>query len=179
MFVNDREYEVIRALPEGKGGRSWIVTDGRKRYVLKEADSDLRSPREMTMATSRGYERLRKTGIRMPELVDVDYERNRILKEYIEGDNAFELVLKKGLDNSIIVQVYEMSEKAESAGFNIDYFPTNFVLKDGSLYYVDYDVDPYTEEWNLENWGIQYWSHTPELELYLDEYGTGQNQTEM
>lgn len=172
MRVNDREYTVIRPLPEGKTGLSWIVTDGQKQYVLKESYGDLITPEEQTRRQKLNYHQLEKAGIRIPTLVDVDYARNRILKEYIDGDNVFELVLRRGLDDSIVLQLYDMSEKAESAGCNIDYFPTNFVLKDGQLWYVDYDTDPYTEEWNLENWGIRYWSRTPELELYLREYGT-------
>lgn len=172
MRVNDREYTVIRPLPEGKTGLSWIVTDGQKQYVLKESYGDLITAEEQTRRQKLNYHQLEKAGIRIPALVDVDYARNRILKEYIDGDNVFELVLRRGLDDSIVLQLYDMSEKAESAGCNIDYFPTNFVLKDGQLWYVDYDTDPYTEEWNLENWGIRYWSRTPDLELYLREYGT-------
>lgn len=172
MFVNERDYTVVRQLPEGKSGTSWIVTDGEKQYVLKESAGDLMSPRELTERQSQSYQQLSKAGIRIPALVDVDYERNRILKEYIEGDNAFALVLRRDLDDSIVLQLYDMSQKAESAGCNIDYFPTNFVLKDDQLWYVDYDTNPYMEEWSLENWGIRYWSLTPELELYIHEYGT-------
>lgn len=44
-------------------------------------------------------------------------------------------------------------------GINIDYFPTNFVVQDGEIYYIDYECNQYMEEWNFENWGIKYWSH--------------------
>ena len=47
MFVNERDYTVLRQLPEGKSGTSWIVTDGEKQYVLKESAGDLMSPREL------------------------------------------------------------------------------------------------------------------------------------
>ena len=64
-----------------------------------------------------------------------------------------------------------MAEKAKNSGINIDYFPTNFIEKDGILYYVDYECNPYSDEWNFENWGIKYWSKTPEFLSYLNSLG--------
>ena len=53
---------------------------------------------------------------------------------------------------------------------NIDYFPTNFIMCDGVLYYVDYECNRYMEEWNFENWGVKYWSKTPEFFKYVEEH---------
>ena len=36
MEVNGRDYEVIRLLGKGKGGYSYLVTDGQRDYVLKQ-----------------------------------------------------------------------------------------------------------------------------------------------
>ena len=60
-----------------------------------------------------------------------------------------------------------MAAKAKEAGMNIDYFPTNFVIRDGLIWYVDYECNEYTEKWNFENWGIRYWSRTPEFLEHL------------
>ena len=49
----------------------------------------------------------------------------------------------------------------------IDYFPTNFVVNGGLLYYVDYECNAYMDEWSFENWGVKYWSRTPEFEQHL------------
>ena len=66
--------------------------------------------------------------------------------------------------------IAEMAEKARKAGLNIDYFPTNFVIRDGMIWYVDYECNEYMEEWNFENWGIKYWSRTPEFEEYVKQH---------
>ena len=50
-----------------------------------------------------------------------------------------------------------MCEKLYAAGLNIDYYPTNFVVRDGLLYYSDYECNGYMDQWNFENWGSQYW----------------------
>ena len=36
MTVNGREFEVLRLLGKGKGGYSYLVTDGERRFVLKQ-----------------------------------------------------------------------------------------------------------------------------------------------
>ena len=52
---------------------------------------------------------------------------------------------------------------------NIDYFPTNFVVQEDKLYYIDYECNDYMEEWNFENWGIKYWSQTKEFLEYVNK----------
>ena len=36
MYVNEKSYKVIKLLGHGKGGYSYLVTDGVKEYVLKQ-----------------------------------------------------------------------------------------------------------------------------------------------
>lgn len=49
-----------------------------------------------------------------------------------------------------------MEEQVKAADLNIDCIPTNFVIRSGLLYYVDYECSDYVEEWNSESRGIQY-----------------------
>ena len=65
------------------------------------------------------------------------------------------------------VGVQEMAALAKAAGLNIDYFPTNFVVQDSLIWYVDYECNEYMDAWNFENWGIKYWSRTDEFKDYL------------
>lgn len=36
MTINGKDFEVIKLLGKGKGGYSYLVTDGEKQYVLKQ-----------------------------------------------------------------------------------------------------------------------------------------------
>ena len=63
----------------------------------------------------------------------------------------------------------DMSRLLYAAHTNIDYFPTNFVVQDDELYYIDFECNAYMDEWNFENWGIRYWSKTPEFLQYMKE----------
>lgn len=38
------------------------------------------------------------------------------------------------------------------------------------IYYVDFECNDYMEEWNFENWGVKYWSKTPEFLQYVNEH---------
>jgi hypothetical protein len=80
-------------------------------------------------------------------------------------------LVKSDIDvSSYINEVRNMAMLAKNSNLNIDYFPTNFVVSNGLLYYVDYECNSYMEEWNFENWGIKYWSNTKEFIDYLNNH---------
>lgn len=106
----------------------------------------------------------------MPKLLDVDIKQERIVKEFIDGQTVFDMVLNDNLPPYCFGQIKQMCALLYSANLNIDYFPTNFVLQDGILFYVDYECNNYMSEWNFENWGIKYWSKTPEFLTYIEEH---------
>ena len=75
------------------------------------------------------------------------------------------------MEDRYLRQMEEICRKLYSAGLNIDYFPTNFIPRDGILYYIDYECNPYDPKWDFEHWGKAYWSKTPELLRYWEEHG--------
>ena len=172
--VCNLEYRIIRLLGHGKGGYSYLAERNGTHVVLKQIHHepcDYYSFGNKIEAERRDYERLLEAGIRIPELSAIDEENERIVKEYIEGETVFDLVRRGGDAGPYLPQVREMAAQARAAGLNIDYFPTNFVIRDGLLWYIDYECNGYMDEWNFENWGIRYWSRTPEFEDYLAKNG--------
>ena len=160
MKVNEIEYEVIKLLGKGKGGYSYLVEKDSKQYVLKQIHHepcDYYIFGNKIEAERNDYERLLKAGIRIPKMYEIDMETERILKEYIEGPVISELVESRGMKETYLEQVREMAGKAYDAGLNIDYYPTNFIVKEELLFYIDYECNIYDEKWNFENWGKQYW----------------------
>ena len=158
-----KTYSAIKLLGRGKGGYSYLVTDGEKEYVLKQIHHepcDYYQFGDKLQSELRDYGRLKELGIRMPELYDVDTPNERLLKEYIVGDTIAELVKKDAVKPEYVEQVRQMCAVLYAAGLNIDYYPTNFVVQDGLLYYIDYECNSYMDEWNFDNWGIQYWVQT-------------------
>lgn len=173
MTVNGKTYKNFKLLGKGKGGYSYLVSDGTKQYVLKQIHHEPCSYYQFgnkLEAELHDYKRLREIGIRMPALLDVDVEQERILKEYIEGDTIYDLVLQDKMETAYLEQIKDMCALLYAAHTNIDYFPTNFVVQNGALYYIDFECNNYMEEWNFENWGAAYWSKTPEFMRYAEEH---------
>jgi len=165
LSVNENEYRILKLLGKGKGGYSYLVENNGKEYVLKQIHHE---PCEYyqfgdkLQSEINDYNKLKSIGIRMPVLLDVDIEKERILKEYIKGNTIYDLV-KEGVEVSeYLEQVRNMCALLYEKNTNIDYFPTNFVIQDNTLFYIDYECNDYMEEWNFENWGIKYWAQTPE-----------------
>lgn len=170
MTVNGREFTVLKLLGKGKGGYSYLVTDGESKFVLKQIHHepcDYYQFGDKLQSELRDYERLSKIGIPMPKMLDVDRAQERILKEYISGDTIFVMVRDDRMEEAYIRQMEDMCRRLYPANTNIDYFPTNFVVQDGIMYYVDYECNDYMDEWNFENWGIKYWSKTQEFLEHL------------
>ena len=172
ISVNGTNYKIIRLFGKGKGGYSYLAERDGKQFVLKQIHHepcDYYTFGNKIDAECRDYERLKKIGIRIPQMLDVDIENERILKEYIEGETIFDLVLNDKMKDEYISQVKEMCALLYPVNTNIDYFPTNFIVQGSDLYYIDFECNDYMEEWNFENWGIKYWSKTPEFIEYVNK----------
>lgn len=170
LSVNGKQYTVVKLLGKGKGGYSYLAIDGKNKVVLKQIHHepcDYYSFGNKIEAELNDYQRLRRISISMPKLIDVDVRQERIVKEYIDGQTVFDMIMNDTLPLCCVEQIKQMCALLYPANTNIDYFPTNFVLQDGILFYIDYECNDYMPEWNFENWGIKYWSKTPEFLAYI------------
>ena len=173
LKVNDKEFNVLRLLGKGKGGYSYLVTDGENKYVLKQIHHepcDYYQFGNKILSEKNDYATLKNSTIRIPELIEIDEENERILKEYIDGETIYQLIIDDNMKPEYLEQIKEMCSLLYPLGLNIDYFPTNFVVQNDLIYYIDYECNKYMEEWNFENWGIKYWSKTEEFNKYVNEH---------
>ena len=173
MTVNGTEYCVIKLLGHGKGGYSYLAERDGTQYVLKQIHHepcDYYTFGNKIESEHRDYGRLLNAGIPIPKMLDIDWENERILKEYVPGPTVFELVKRNEMKPEYFHQVRHMACLAQQANLNIDYFPTNFVVCEGSLWYIDYECNPYSERWNFENWGNDYWWRSPVFLDYVNQH---------
>ncbi len=169
LTVNGKPYSTIKLLGKGKGGYSYLVSDKEKKYVLKQIHHEPCTYYQFgnkIEAEIRDYNRLKAISVRMPIMYDVDIANERILKEYIDGDTIYELILKDEMKTCYVEQLKDMCALLYQSNLNIDYFPTNFVVNNNLIYYIDFECNTYMEEWSFENWGIKYWSKTQEFLEY-------------
>lgn len=173
LKVNDKEFNVLRLLGKGKGGYSYLVTDGENKYVLKQIHHepcDYYQFGNKILSEKNDYATLKNSTIRIPELIEIDEENECILKEYIDGETIYQLIIDDNMKPEYLEQIKEMCSLLYPLDLNIDYFPTNFVVQNDLIYYIDYECNKYMEEWNFENWGIKYWSKTEEFNKYVNEH---------
>lgn len=142
ISVNGKNYSITKLLGHGKGGYSYLAEDSEhQQFVLKQIHHepcDYYTFGNKIEAERNDYERLKNAGIRIPRMLDIDAENERIVKEYIEGETIYDLVKKDLSVEAYLPQIREMADKVHNSGLNIDYFPTNFVVRNGLIYYVDY-----------------------------------------
>ncbi|MCM1049854.1 MAG: hypothetical protein NC433_15675 [Clostridiales bacterium] len=173
MLVNEKEYDILKLLGKGKGGYSYLATGDSQKYVLKQIHHepcDYYQFGNKIESELNDYKRLKEIGIKIPAMVDVDIKRERILKEFIDGDTIYELILQDKMKTAYVEQLHDMCALLYAAHTNIDYFPTNFVVQNEEVYYIDFECNEYMDEWNFENWGIKYWSKTLEFLEYVREH---------
>lgn len=171
--INNKPYTVISLLGKGKGGYSYLVTDGENKYVAKQIHHEPCSYYQFgdkMQSELNDYNRLREAGILIPEMIEYDLQNERILKQYIDGKTAYQLVLEDKMKDEYIAQIRDMCKLLYPRAINIDYFPTNFILNEEKLWYIDFECNNYMEEWNFENWGIKYWSKTEEFLEYVKNH---------
>lgn len=159
-IVNGKVYIIEKLLGKGKGGYSYLALIDDKKVVLKQIHHepcDYYQFGNKIEAEYNDYQKLINAGIRIPKMIDIDFENEIVIKEYIEGDVISSLIEEGRSVENYLSQVIEMATLARRAGLNIDYYPTNFVVKDDLLYYIDYECNTYMEEWSFEKWGRKYW----------------------
>ena len=152
MNVNGKSYTIIKLLGKGKGGYSYLAESGNNRYVLKQIHHepcDYYQFGNKLEAEIRDYKKLEEIGIKMPAMLEIDVKNERILKEFIDGDTIYQLVLEDKMKTDYIEQLHRHNEE---------------------IYYVDFECNNYIEKWNFENWGVKYWSKTPEFLQYVKEH---------
>ena len=163
IFVNDKEYKIIKLLGKGKGGYSYLAMLNNKLFVIKQIHHEPCSYYNFgnkIQSEYNDYQTLLNTNIRIPQMIDIDFDNERIVKEYIEGKTILELINEKEVINQYVFQVKTMQELCKNKGINIDYYPSNFVVdKNNNIFYIDYECNKYDPKWDYDNWGKQYWEN--------------------
>jgi hypothetical protein len=164
--------QVRDLLGKGNSGYSYLARLGARLVVLKCMHDEKSAPGYRVQQDKVARERdaclrLKQLGMPIPELLYHDDENHYLVKEYIPGQAAHAVIADGQLQEEIISQLMAVAKKAKQSGINLDYCPDNFVIDGHRLIYIDYEVNDYTKEWDLENWGIYYWANKGGWRDYL------------
>jgi tRNA A-37 threonylcarbamoyl transferase component Bud32 len=162
---------IIKHIGRGKSGDSYHAKFNKRDVVYKEmyyGPCDTYTFEENKLqAELHAYQELKKIGIPMPELIYYDTKKQFLIKAYVDGPTIADVVGAGELKDSYVKQMFDVCKLLYAKGTNIDYFPTNFVVEGGKLFYIDYECSNYTKEWDFENWGIYFWANTQGMAKFL------------
>ena len=160
IIVNNKEYQIINFLGKGKGGYSYLCKYNDNCFVLKKIHHekcDYYQFGNKIESELKDYNTLKNLNIPMPELIDVDVQKAIIIKQYINGPTIEQLVKERKNIDKFLLQMRNICLIRYKNNINIDYDPTNFVIENEQLFYIDYECNVYDEKWDFEHWGIKYW----------------------
>jgi TP53 regulating kinase-like protein len=164
---------VIRKfIGKGKSGYSYLADFDNSKVVLKVMHNEInpfyKFSRNKVDLEIDAFNRLNQIGIRIPYLIESNPKENYLVKNYIEGYTASQVIAAEGIRDEVLFQLFEMSNLVEAEGLNIDFFPSNFVIDETqNLFYIDYEVNPFIENWSLKNWGLFYWANSNGFKNFL------------
>jgi hypothetical protein len=166
-----KDYLVETLLGKGKSAFSYLIAHETEKLVLKVVHDEpcpYYEFQDKFQSEIAAYNRLINLGVNVPGLKGMNEEKRWIFKDFIDGDTAAQHIATNQLTDYHFVELFKMAERAKEAGLNLDFFPTNFVLGCDKLFYIDYEINPYHEDWNLENWGLIYWVNRVGMKKFLE-----------
>jgi len=151
---------IVRFLDIGLGEERYLVRGESGFLQLRVISDDHRKAEEIRSRVElqeKNYERLRSAGIPVLKMICADAERGMILQEYREGDAASQWLLRGELSGAMLQQVRDMAERAETAGFCLDYFPTAFRICEHRVIYDRCEILPMEDVNTFGRLAGSYW----------------------
>lgn len=166
------ELKIEKFIGKGKSGLSLLASVEEIKVVLKLMHNEVSPFYSFTdnkvKLEKYAYSILSETNLKIPKLLEANLDKNFLIKEYVDGVVASELIANNILDDQIIEQLFVISDEMKRINFNIDYFPDNFVVNENNIFYIDYELNIYDPKWNLENWGIYYWANSEGMKNFIE-----------
>jgi len=146
--VNGKSFEIKECIGKGKSAHSYVIEHNGDTYVLKKMHNEPCS--YYTFSSNKlkseleAFHRLKRIGIRVPELIMYDEQQDYLIKEFIDGKTAAQIIAENRMTEKIIQQIFDMAAIAYKNEINLDYFPTNFVVHNDTLFYIDFEYNDYS-----------------------------------
>ena len=172
LEIDGESFSFVREIGEGKSATSFLYAGSGKMVTLKryrETEQNKIPFEDALDFEILSYERLVQAGVPTPRLIGYNRESYLMVKEYIDGPVMIDWVAAGRITEEIFRMMFAMQSQLKDSGFHVDYYPANFVLRDGVMYCIDYETHLYDEEWDFVNWGVFYWLNREGMARFLKE----------
>lgn len=166
-------YKVVKFLGRGKSAYSYLVEKDNLFFVYKQMhqeEIDYYHFDDKLEHELEAYHILKESHLKIPKLISYNKEQQYLIKAYIDGPTLAEYISKGQFDIDAYLTLYAHAMILENQGINIDYFPTNFIVKDGEIIYIDYEINTYQQSWDFIHWGSLFLFHQKGFLQYLKDF---------
>ncbi|MBZ0184349.1 MAG: hypothetical protein K8F60_17955 [Melioribacteraceae bacterium] len=172
ISTNIGELKIVEFLGRGKSGYSYLAEFGNQKLVFKlmhnEENPYYKFDKNKVELELKSYEILESITSNIPKLIDYSIDKNYLVKEFIDGKLASNAIAENILQKIHLERLIKLAQECEDLNINIDYFPSNFVITEDEIFYIDYEVNEFMKEWSLENWGIYYWLNSKGFKMFIE-----------
>lgn len=165
IILKKKSYEVLEKL----GEQTTKVSFKGKTFVIKEFHVGSEEFEYFLVH----YKHLKISGVRIPKVLKIDKKAEKVLLEYIEGENVFDVLSKKDLDDEYYKRIFEQSWLAENDRLSLDYHPDHWIMsKNNEIVYTKFDYDEgINEAQNFKTTQVKLWFFTKEFYNYAKSKG--------
>ena len=153
--IKRKEFEVVEKI----GDRSYKVERKGKYYFLKKFENDKKGFEKII----KNQEILRNSGYSLPKVYMWDKNAMIFVVDYIEGDNVFDLLKEKDLDEKIYSDLFLMVWFLKKSRNAIDFDPINFKFYNDKLYYLPCKMVDYDSNRDFLTRDLPYWFFTKDF----------------
>ncbi|MEM7821686.1 MAG: KEOPS complex kinase/ATPase Bud32 [Candidatus Aenigmatarchaeota archaeon] len=153
MQVLKQGAEAILYLDEFEGTRVLVKERIKKDYRIEQIDIKLR--KERTKEEVKLLTEARRVGIPTPKIFEVDYEKFKIIMEFIEGERVKEFFSRANKETieKICFEMGRLVGKLHSAGIiHGDLTTSNMILKENQIYFIDFGLGFFSKK--IEDQGV-------------------------
>ncbi len=175
MHIGGNKLKRIRQIGQGKSGKVYLYEGEGLSYAVKHYAYETLDPMIVSIPLEdvlefelRSYKILNTLGIPVAPLIGFDASKQILVKAFIKGDNIIDVIAENKVTPAIFDLIFNISDCVSSAGYNIDYFPANFIVEGEKMCYVDYEINRFEQEWCFEDWGIYYWLNPKGVSQFLE-----------
>lgn len=145
MKILYRGAESVILLDSWEGQKALVKERIKKSYRIDKIDREIRKSRtkkEVKLLTE-----ARKYGIPTPKILYVDYSKNKIIMEFIDGDRIKELL--NSADNETIqkicLEIGCLIGRLHASGIvHGDLTTSNMILKDDKIFFIDFGLGEFS-----------------------------------
>jgi predicted Ser/Thr protein kinase len=172
ISTNIGELNIVEFLGKGKSGYSYLAEFGNQKMVFKlmhnEENPYYKFDKNKVELELKSYKILESITSNIPKLIDYSIDKNYLVKEFINGKLASNAIAENILQEVHLEKLIKLAKECEDLNINIDYFPSNFVIAEDEIFYIDYEVNEFMKEWSLKNWGIYYWLNSKGFKMFIE-----------